>query len=75
MEGTGLEVELWALPHDAVGGFLATIAPPLGLGPVELMDGRLVTGFICSADGVDLARDITAYGGWRGWLASDPVTG
>jgi allophanate hydrolase len=29
-----------------------------------------VLGFLCSADGVDPARDITAYGGWRAWRAS-----
>lgn len=69
-DGPGLEVELWTLPTEAVGGFLATVAAPLGLGPVELADGRTVTGFLCSADGVDPARDITEYGGWRGWLAS-----
>lgn len=68
--GPGLEVELWSLPTAAVGGFLATIAAPLALGPVELADGRVVTGFVCSADGVDPARDITAYGGWRRWLAT-----
>lgn len=68
--GTGLEVELWSLPAPAVGGFLGTIAAPLGLGPVELADGRVVTGFLCSAEGVDPARDITQHGGWRAWLAS-----
>jgi allophanate hydrolase len=65
-----LEVELWSLPTEALGGFLATIAAPLGLGPVELADGRTVTGFLCTADGVDPSRDITRYGGWRGWLAA-----
>lgn len=68
--GRGLEVELWSLPTASVGGFLATIAAPLGLGPVELADGRTVTGFICSADGVDPTREITEYGGWRAWLGS-----
>ncbi|WP_017936332.1 allophanate hydrolase [Nocardioides sp. Iso805N] len=68
--GGGLEVELWSLPIASVGGFLATIAAPLGLGPVELADGRTVTGFICSADGVDPTREITEYGGWRAWLGS-----
>jgi len=67
-DGPGLEVELWALPTGAVGGFLGTIAAPLGLGPLELADGRIVTGFLCGADGVDPARDITEYGGWRSWL-------
>lgn len=69
-DGPGIEVELWALPDAAVAGFLATIAAPLGLGPVLLADGRQVTGFVATADAVDPQRDITAYGGWRRWLAS-----
>ncbi|GAB7007005.1 allophanate hydrolase [Nocardioides sp. AN3] len=68
--GPGLEVELWALPDEAVGGLLGTIAAPLGLGPLQLADGRVVTGFICSADGADPVRDITEHGGWRAWLRS-----
>ncbi|UDY24335.1 allophanate hydrolase [Nocardioides sp. Kera G14] len=66
--GDGIEVELWSLPDEAVAGFLATIAPPLGLGQVELADGRWTTGFLTTADAVDPARDITSCGGWRGWL-------
>ncbi len=65
-----LEVEVWSLPTAAMTGFQATIAPPLGLGQVDLADGTRVLGFLCSADGVDPDRDITAYGGWRAWRAS-----
>ena len=31
-------------------------------------DGRWETGFICEQGGIEDARDITAYGGWRGYL-------
>ncbi|MCW2524273.1 MAG: Allophanate hydrolase [Frankiales bacterium] len=68
--GTGLEVELWSLPPAALAGFIATIGAPLGLGAVALSDGRSVLGFICTADGVDAERDITAFGGWRAYLAA-----
>jgi allophanate hydrolase len=61
----GPEVEVWSLPTEALGGFLATVAPPLGIGPVDLDDGSRVLGFLCSADGADPERDITRYGGWR----------
>jgi len=67
---TGLEVELWRLPWAEVGGFLATVAAPLAIGPVELESGESVLGFVCTADAVDPAREITSYGGWRAWLAS-----
>ena len=59
--------EIWALPAEALAGFLATIAPPLGLGTVQLDHGPAL-GFISEpADG----PDITQYGGWRGWLTRD----
>lgn len=64
----GVEVEIWSLPREALAGFIETIAPPLGLGPVALADGRTVVGFICSADGARSDHDITAYGGWRTYL-------
>ncbi|WP_182376748.1 allophanate hydrolase [Nocardioides sp. WS12] len=66
--GEGIEVEVWRLPADALAGFMGTIAPPLAIGPVELADGSQVLGFVCTADGVDPDREITAYGGWRAWL-------
>ncbi len=69
-EPSALAVEVWSLPATALAGFQATIAPPLGLGQVDLADGTRVLGFLCSADGVDPARDITANGGWRAWRAS-----
>lgn len=67
-EGPGIEVEIWSLPHKALAGFAATIAPPLGLGPLDLIDGRRVLGFICTADAARADRDITDFGGWRGYL-------
>ena len=67
--GASIEVEVWALPIDKVGSFLEGIPPPLGLGQVELADGRWVTGFICESYGLKGAEEITACGGWRAYLA------
>lgn len=67
-DGSGVEVEVWRLPADRLGGFLTTIAAPLAVGPLELADGGEVLGFVCTADAADPARDITAFGGWRAWL-------
>jgi len=66
----GLEVELWQIPEERLGGFLTTVAAPLAVGPVELASGEWVLGFVCTADAVDPAREITSYGGWRGWLSA-----
>ncbi|MGE8689916.1 MAG: allophanate hydrolase [Achromobacter sp.] len=68
--GAPIEVELWDVPLSAFGAFVAEIPAPLGIGTLELEDGRLVKGFICEPRGLDGARDITAFGGWRAYLAS-----
>ncbi|TCC33474.1 allophanate hydrolase [Kribbella sindirgiensis] len=68
-DGPGIEVEVWSVPAAELGGFAATIDPPLAIGPLELSDGRQVLGFLCTADAADPERDITASGGWRAYLA------
>ena len=68
--GFAIEVEVYEMPLEAVGGFLALIPPPLGLGSIELADGRWVKGFICEPHALVGAQDISAHGGWRAWLES-----
>lgn len=69
-EGGSLEVEVWALPLRHFGSFVAEIPAPLGIGTLELADGRTVKGFVCEAVAVDGAPDVTAHGGWRAYLAA-----
>jgi allophanate hydrolase len=71
IDGAGIEVEVWSVPAAELGGFAATIAPPLAIGPLELSDGQQVLGFLCTADAADPEHDITASGGWRAYLAGD----
>lgn len=71
--GHAIEVEVWNVPQASVGSFLAMIPPPLGLGSLELADGRWVHGFSCEAHAVapgSGAQDISHFGGWRAYLAS-----
>jgi allophanate hydrolase len=68
-EGVALPVEIWRVPADRFGSFVAGIPAPLGIGQVELEDGRWVSGFICESIGLEGAREITQLGGWRGYLA------
>ena len=68
--GKGVEVEVWSMPTAAVGTFLAGIAPPLGLGRIELSDGAWVGGFIAEPAAVTGAIEITRFGGWRAYQAS-----
>ena len=68
--GCSIEVEVWELPASELGTFVAGIAAPLGLGKLELADGRRETGFICEPCGLEGAKDISHFGGWRQYLAS-----
>jgi allophanate hydrolase len=66
--GASIAVEVWDMPVAAVGSFLALIPPPLGLGSIELADGRWVHGFVCEGFAMAAARDVTSFGGWRAYL-------
>ena len=68
--GEGIEVEMWAMPEEAVGSFLNAIPAPLGLGTIRLNDGSAVKGFICEPAGLENACEITHLGGWRKYLES-----
>lgn len=70
---TGIEVEVWSLPEETVGSFLAGIPAPLGLGKVELDDGTWVTGFTCESAGTEAAEDITSLASWRKFLQGQAV--
>jgi allophanate hydrolase len=66
--GGAVAMEVWAVPAEHFGSFVAGIPAPLGIGKVELADGRWVPGFICEAIGMEGATDITAIGDWRVYL-------
>jgi allophanate hydrolase len=68
--GASIELEVWDVPAAAIGSFLALIPAPLGLGSVELADGRSVHGFLCESHALEGAVDISSHGGWRAFLAS-----
>jgi allophanate hydrolase len=68
--GAAIALEVWDMPQDQVGSFLALIPQPLGLGNVELADGSWVTGFICEGHALEAAQDVTEHGGWRAYVGS-----
>ncbi len=70
-QGAAIELEVWALPIDQFGSFVAGIPAPLGIGKIELADGSIVPGFICEGYAAGGAADITHYGGWRAFLAAE----
>ncbi len=69
-QGAAITVELWDIPLARFGEFVAEIPPPLGIGSLTLADGRVVKGFICEGSALSNALEITDFGGWRNWLAS-----
>ena len=71
--GSSIELEIWALPAAAFGKFVAAIPPPLSIGTVRLADGRGIKGFIVEAAAVEGARDISAFNGWRAFMAEAAV--
>jgi allophanate hydrolase len=69
-DGNRIEAEIWSLPADRWGDFIALIPSPLAIGSVLLDDGRSIKGFVCEAFATEGANDITALGSWRTFLAS-----
>jgi allophanate hydrolase len=67
--GSPIEVEVWELPPIGFADFVATIPPPMVVGSVKLRDGTSVVGFLCELIAIEGAENITAYGGWRAYLA------
>lgn len=69
-QGVAIELEVWVMPLRHFGAFVAAIPAPLGIGSVELADGRWVKGFICEPVGLVGAEDISRFNGWRAYRAS-----
>jgi allophanate hydrolase len=67
--GVAVDCEVWRMPVEHFGSFVAGIPAPLGIGKVKLEDGSEVSGFMCEALGVAGAEDISTLGGWRQFLA------
>ena len=66
--GAAIDVEVWAVPQQHFGSFVAGIPSPLGIGKIELADGSWCSGFLCESWAIEGAREITALGSWREFL-------
>ena len=71
--GPGIEVEVWAVPEDEFGSFVAGVPAPLGIGSATLEDGDTIKSFICEPSALRNATEITHFGGWRAFLASQSL--
>lgn len=70
--GTGhaIATEVWALPAEGFGRFVAGIPSPLGIGTLKLADGSTPKGFLVEPEGLIGSTDISHLGGWRAFIAS-----
>jgi allophanate hydrolase len=73
--GAAIEAEIWLLEPAAFGDFVAAVPSPLAIGTLHLADGGTVKGFLCEAAATAGARDISAFGGWRGFIAAGQSSG
>ena len=69
-QGARIALEVWDMPLSEYGSFVALIPGPLGIGTLELDDASTVQGFICEAQGLHGAEDVTHLGCWRAYAAS-----
>ena len=72
--GPGIALEIWSFPPEAFGRFVEAIPAPLGIGKIMLADGTSVSGFLAEVGGVRGAEEITAFGGWRNYMAAQQET-
>lgn len=68
-QGAPIALEVWSMPASQYGSFVALIPSPLGIGTLTLEDGSSVQGFVCEAEALKGAEDISRHGGWRAWMA------
>ena len=72
--GAAIVIEVWAIPKEGVGAFMAGVPSPLAIGTLETQEGLHVHGFLCEPWALVGARDITSYGGWAAYLANQAPT-
>lgn len=69
-QGASIALEVWRMPVEHYGSFVALIPSPLGIGTLALADCSQVQGFVCEAEALHGAQDISHLGGWRAYMAS-----
>ena len=73
-QGTPITLEIWTMSAESFGRFVASIPSPLGIGTINLRDGRHVQGFLVEPEAVKGANDISEFGGWRSFVESQKAT-
>lgn len=70
--GVPVLVEVWALPPAGLASILLKEPPGLSIGKVTLADGSEVLGVLGEPILCEDQKEITSFGGWRAYTASQP---
>ena len=68
--GAAVTVEVWAVPAAGLATILLQEPPGLCIGKVRLADGEETLGVLGEPLLCEGMREVTAYGGWRAYLAA-----
>jgi gamma-glutamylcyclotransferase (GGCT)/AIG2-like uncharacterized protein YtfP len=68
--GIAVAVEVWAVPPAGLAALLLKEPPGLSIGKVKLADGSEVLGVLGEPVLCDGQKEITSFGGWRAYTAS-----
>jgi hypothetical protein len=69
-EGGAVSLEIWEVPAAALADILSKEPAGLSIGKVVLADGSEVLGVLGEPFLVKGQKEITEFGGWRGYLAA-----
>jgi len=70
LAGAAVDLEIWEVLPAGLFKILDKEPPGLSLGRVQLLDGSEVFGVLAEPYIVKGQREITAFGGWRSYIAS-----
>jgi len=74
-QGTRVALELWDISCDGLAEVLLSEPPGLAIGKVLLQDGTVVLGVLGEPFLCEGKREITQFGGWRGYIATRAANG
>lgn len=65
-----ITIEVYSVPIDKFGDFIAMVPQPLGIGSVELANGKWIKSFICEEAGytAEGSVDITKFGSFKNYV-------
>jgi hypothetical protein len=67
--GVAVAVEVWAVPPAGLATILLQEPPGLSIGKVKLADESVVLGVLGEPILCEGKKEITAFGGWRNYMA------